>query len=320
MVNDIKWLKSLTLIAVGILVMVLTGYAVSRIIAINTPLSVYVLKESIVERDNDKINKLKVASYNIAHGRGGKYAAKNWHHNTEVELLKHLDKIAAQIKTEDPDIIILNEVDFSAAWSFNINQAEYIGKKCGYTYILEQKNIVVSFPFYHLSFGNALLSRYPIQNAKFIDLQPYSKFEDIFAGHHDAFFCELKLPFGPVGIFGVHLEYRSETIRVQNAEIIAKMSSEMDFPIIVLGDFNSTPSGWPKSALSEKGKNAMSLLFDTYGFMSYLKTKNSYTFPSEQPRRLIDWIIAKRIRTFSNSNIIQSNLSDHFMIVTTIEF
>lgn len=208
--------------------MVFTGYVVSRIRAINTPLSAYTFKENIIENNDDKINKVKVASYNIAHSRGGKYGAKNWRHNTE--------------------------------------------------------------------------------------------FEDLFAGNHDAFFCELKLPSGLVGIFGVHLEYRSETIRVQNAEIIAKMSSEIELPIIVLGDFNSTPSGWPKSALSENGKNAMSLLFDEQGFISYLKEKNNYTFPSAQPPRLIDWIIGKRIRTFSNSNIIKSNLSDHLMIVTEIEF
>ena len=78
-----------------------------------------------------------------------------------------------------------------------------------------------------------------------------------------------------------------------------------------------------KSRLSENGKNAMSFLFIEKGFISYLNDENKeniYTFPSEKPDRLIDWIIGKRIRNFSNSKIIQSNLSDHLMIVTKVEF
>ncbi|MDM8523623.1 endonuclease/exonuclease/phosphatase family protein [Desulfococcaceae bacterium HSG8] len=315
-----EFLKISALIAGGILAIVFSWYSVSRIRAVNTPLSVYSFKENITEKNTSETGKLKVASYNIAHGRGGKYGAKNRSHKTEKELLEHLDKIAEQIKNERPDMIVLNETDFSSAWSFNINQTEYIGKKCGYPYILEQKNIVVSFPFYRLCFGNAILSRYPIQNEKFIDFQPYSELEDIFAGNHDAFSCELELPSGPVGIFGIHFEHRNEATRVRCAEILAEMCSEIKFPVIALGDFNSTPSGLPKSQASENGKNAMSFLFSEKEFVSYLEEKDAYTFPSEKPDRLIDWIIGKRIREFSNSKIIKSDLSDHLMVVTEVEF
>jgi len=277
----------------------------------------------MTEKNTFETDRLKVASYNIAHARGGKYGAKNWNHNTEKELLKHLDKIVEQIKNEHPDIIVLNEIDFSSAWSFNINQAKYIGKNCGYAYILEQKNMDVSFPFYRFCFGNAILSKYPIENEKFIDFHPYSKLEDIFAGNHDAFFCELKLTTGRIGIFGIHFEYRSEEIRVRCAEVLAEMCSEIKYPVIALGDFNSTSAGLPKSGISENGENAMTFLFSKKGFISYLKEKNDkniYTFPSEKPDRLIDWIIGKGIRDFSNSKNINSNLSDHLMIVTEIEF
>jgi endonuclease/exonuclease/phosphatase family metal-dependent hydrolase len=182
--------------------------------------------------------------------------------------------------------------------------------------------MVVSIPFYHLNFGNAILSKYPIQNKKFIDFQPYSELEDIFVGNHDAFFCELKSPSGPIGIFAIHFEYRSEAIRVQCAEILAEMCSEIKYPIIALGDFNSSPSGLTKSKVTKNGKNAMSFLFGEKGFISYLNKedeKSAFTFPSEKPDRIIDWIIGKGISKFSNSKIIKSNLSDHLMIVTEIE-
>ncbi|MGA1871746.1 MAG: endonuclease/exonuclease/phosphatase family protein, partial [bacterium] len=195
-----KFLKIFVLLTGGITAIILSWYSVSRIRSISNPLSVYSFEENMTEKNTFETDRLKVASYNIAHARGGKYGAKNWNHNTEKELLKHLDKIVEQIKNEHPDIIVLNEIDFSSAWSFNINQAKYIGKNCGYAYILEQKNMDVSFPFYRFCFGNAILSKYPIENEKFIDFHPYSKLEDIFAGNHDAFFCELKLTTGRIGI------------------------------------------------------------------------------------------------------------------------
>ena len=315
-----KHLKILAFMAGSILAVVLIWYSVSRIRAVNTPVSVYCFTENVPEKEQYEIGKLKVASYNIAHGRGGQYGAKNWRHKTEKDLIAHLDRIAEQIKTEDPDVILLNETDVSSGWSFNINQAVYIGKRCGYPYLLAQPNMVVSFPFYHLSFGNAILSKYPIQNEQFIAFPPHSKLEDIFAGNHDAFFCELKLPSGGIGIFGIHFEYRSESIRVRCAEVIAEMCSKTAFPIIVLGDFNSTPPGLPKSQLSQNGKNTMSFLLNEKGFVSCLNGKKAFTFPSEHPDRLIDWIIGKGIDKFSNSKIVKSDLSDHLMIVTEVKF
>ena len=315
-----NYIKNSALVVCGILSIVIIWYSVSRIKAVNAPVSVYSLNENVAEKEHYGSGRFKIASYNIAHGRGGEYGAENWSHKNENELLAHLDRIAEQIKTENPDVILLNETDFSSAWSFNINQAAYIGKKCGYPYILEQQNMAVSFPFYHLSFGNAMLSRYPIKNEEFIDFEPHSVLEDIFAGNHDAFFCELKLPSGPVGIFGIHFEYRSESIRVRCAEVIAEMCSKRDFPIIIFGDFNSTLPGLPNSEISENGKNAMSFLLDEKGFVSYLDEKDAFTFPSQNPDRLIDWIIGKGGSRFSNSKIIKSGLSDHLMIVTEIEF
>jgi len=321
--NWIKYFKISAYLIGGLIVFVFSWYSVSRIRGINNRLSLFLLEDIITKSNTSGTNKLEIAAYNIAHGRGGKYGAKNWRYSTVQELLEHLDKIAEQIKKESPDIIVLNETDFSSAWSFHINQAQYIGKKCGYSYILEQINMDVSFPFYRFCFGNAILSRYPIEKKKFIDFQPYSELEDIFAGNHDAFFCELKLPFGPIGVFGIHLEYRSEEIRVQCAELLAEMCSEIEYPIIALGDFNSTPVGLPKSRVSENGKNTMTFLFGKAEFISYLGKKydkNDYTFPSEAPDRLIDWIIGKEIKKFSGSKNIKSNLSDHFMVVTEVEF
>lgn len=317
-----KLLKIIILLTGIIILLIICWYSISRIQSRNTSLAVYSFKDFKTKEYTPGMNRLKVASYNIAHGRGGMYGAKNWQYSNKKQLLEHLDKIVAQVKKENPDVILLNEIDFSSAWSFNINQARYVGKKCGYTYILEQKNMDVSFPFYRFCFGNAILSRYPIENEKFIDFPPYSKIEDFFVGNHDAFFCELKLPSGTIGVFGIHFEYRDEGIRVKCAELLNEHCAGIKYPLIALGDFNSSPVGYPNSQLSVNGMNAMTFLINKNGFISYLNEenpKNAYTFPSNAPDRLIDWIIGKGIGRFTNSKIIRSGLSDHLMIITEIE-
>lgn len=315
------YFKIPALLTGGLIIFILGWYSVSRILSINNPLIRHSFSQNLAESRTPEVGTLKVAAYNIAHARGGKFGATNWQYDIREELTEHLDKIAGQIKKEDPDIMVLNEADFSSAWSFHLNQARYIGKKCGYPYMLEQKNIDVSFPFYRFCFGNAILSKYPIRNERFTDFEPLSEIEDIFAGNHDAVYCEIESPFGILGVFAIHLEYRSEDVRVRCAKSLAEMCSGIKFPIIALGDFNSTPAGLPGSRLSERGENAMSFLLDNAKFISYLEKRtepDDYTFPSESPKVLIDWILGKGVRKFSGSGNIKSGLSDHLMVVTMI--
>jgi len=312
----------ISLVISVLFVFVLGWYGISKYLSQEKSIQSYMISTPIISERSLNTPKLKIAAYNIAHGRGGISDAGNWQHNRKEDVLAHLDKIVRQINGENPDILILNETDFSSTWSFQVNQAAYIAEKCGFPYILEQVNMDISFPFYRFCFGNAVLSKYAITNEQFIEFKPYSTMEDVLAGSHHAAFCELKTPFGRVGLFAVHLEYRSEKIRFQCVESMADICSDKTFPILAAGDFNSTPIGFAKSIVTSDGQNAMSFLLDQAKFKSYLNQANhsgDYTFPSENPEKVIDWIIGKGNVQFSGSKTIMSDLSDHLMIVTEIE-
>ncbi len=316
-----KIIKIAALVVIVLLCFVFGWYAVSRILSVKHRIKSYSLKHEAAGKKTISARTLKIGAYNIAHGRGGKRGDTNWKHETREELIKHLDRISEQILKEPPDILVLNEVDFSSAWSFHLNQAGYIAGRCGYTYVLEQRNIDVSFPFYKFIFGNAVLSRYPLKNEMFVKFPPKSKIENLFVGNHDGLYCEVDLPGGGLGIFAIHLEARSEDVRVSCAKLIAEKCSSVAKPVIAVGDFNSTPKGFPEVKLSENGENAMSFLLDKGGFIPYLELKNDpdyYTFPSEAPVKVIDWIIGKGINGFLNSERVKSPLSDHLMIVTNV--
>jgi len=248
---------------------------------------------------------LIITTFNIAHGRGGEEDAANWQEQTKAELLSHLKSIARQIKESKADIVILNEVDFSSAWSFNINQAEVIAKQAGYPYIAEQRNMDVSLPFYTFQFGNAILSRTPLRNVRHIDFPPYSGMEDIFIGNHDGLYAITDTLSGPLGILALHLEYRSEKVRLRCAEKIIAWTKNSEIPIIAAGDFNASPTGFPGSKKTNSEKNTLSTLLQKGAFrhaQTITSAEKHFTFSSTQPRKSIDWILAKGKLKILNSH------------------
>ncbi len=52
---------------------------------------------------------IRVAAYNIAHGRGGKYGSENWTSESEADRELRLIAIAKFLKENDVDVVVLNE-------------------------------------------------------------------------------------------------------------------------------------------------------------------------------------------------------------------
>ncbi len=200
------------LIALIILFIVL-WYSIARFFSNQNALDTYVV--SSTEFLTDPSATITVMTFNVAHGRGNKLGASNWQENGLDELKKHLEQIAIQIESSSPDIVVLNEVDFSSVWSFHFNQARFIAENTSLKYVVEQNNIDVSFPFFRYQFGNAVLSRYPLKDAAFVQHEPLSELENIFAGNHDAVYVTSATPLGDIGVFAIHLDYRSEETRLE---------------------------------------------------------------------------------------------------------
>ncbi|WP_309399648.1 endonuclease/exonuclease/phosphatase family protein [Cerasicoccus maritimus] len=310
-----RWLKRISFVLLLVVFTIGGWYTYHRIEHKASP-----IKLTTVEVPSPKaevsLSTIRVAAYNIAHGRGGKLGTSNWDNDSADALRQRLDQIATQINAVAPDILVLNEIDFDTSWSFGFNQAEYLAKKCGYPYVLQQRNFGVSLPFYHLHFGNALLSKYPITNAEFLKFPPLSMKEDIFAGDHDGFICDVAAPGQTLSIVGVHLEYRDESTRLQSAKIIQTAAEQRTKPVIAMGDFNSAPDA---NAQTASGENTISYLLANGFTASMTGAKALPTFPSEKPERKIDWILGSTVDGFRDGRVIQSNYSDHLMVAAEVD-
>jgi len=267
------------------------------------------------------ISSIQFATYNIAHGRGGKLGASNWTGSSKKQMENHLAQIALQVNVADVDILVLNEVDFQSSWSRYINQARVIAAHAGFTYCAEQRNVDVSLPFRKYRFGNAVLSKYPITDIRVIRFPPLSRKESVFAGNHDGLIAKITTPIGEISVLAVHLEYRSEDVRVECARIIKTLASENDTPIVVMGDFNSAPSFARGHQTSTSGENAMDILLNS-GLMTHHKALVNWeeyvTFPSANPDRAIDWIICSPGSEQNKHSLVRSELSDHLMVTAGI--
>jgi len=99
------------------------------------------------KNDPENTDTLRIMTYNIAHGRGQINKSKfpkslgeffyeyglNSQMTKESMYLK-LDQIAKLINNLNPDLVSLNEIDFNAYWSFEVDQLEYLSKKIGMKY------------------------------------------------------------------------------------------------------------------------------------------------------------------------------------------
>ena len=98
--------------------------------------------------------KLRVLTYNIHKCIGG------------IDRQYWPERIAQVIEQQNPDVALLQEVDSGVPRSNQDHQVDWLGERLEYRHRAFQPNVTVGNGCY----GNAILSRYPIENRCDIDL------------------------------------------------------------------------------------------------------------------------------------------------------
>jgi endonuclease/exonuclease/phosphatase family metal-dependent hydrolase len=288
-------------------------HIVVRIFAVSNAVQSFALSEIPIKFNGT----VKVAVYNVAHGRGGKYGGKNWNGESREEREARLFSIANFLKQQDVDVVILNEVDFDSQWSHNLNQAEIIAKKAGFPYRVEQRNYNLYHPLFKLQFGNAVLSKYPIDNARLLEFTPLSMLEKMVFGNHDGAVVDLVLNENKkLSIAALHLEYRESDSRLKTFKILRQLSSTTSIPTILAGDLNSVKgSGGNKHTLIDKLTG-----IDGVGYYPNSSSgDSSYTFPSENPVKTLDWVLVPPSVQILQGQIPKVNWSDHLPLIVDLK-
>ena len=234
---------------------------------------------------------VRILAYNIKHGLG-------------MDGNVDLERVAAVIRSVEPDVVTLQEIDSVTARTGLEDQATRLGELTG------MQAMFGGFMDYRGGrYGMAVLSRYPVvewQNHRLPDgAEPRSAL---------AARVELLKPGygkGPqLVVVGVHL-YANAAERLAQAGRLVELFADEEAPVILAGDFNSIPES-----------KVMRLLEDTGGWQRPAKEGQAFTFPSEIPDREIDFILFRPRSRFSvrEHRVVEETVaSDHRPVLLELE-
>ena len=205
----------------------------------------------------------------------------------------NLKKITNFIKSTDPDIVGLIEVDIGSMRSGRINQAEAIADALGHFSAYEckygEESVNQLIPILRKQ-GNAFLAAPRITGERFHYFDQGIK----------KLIIELELD--EVAIFLVHLslKYRHRHFQLRHLYELIQKSSK---PVIVAGDFNTF---W--------GENEIFLFKKAAGLRS-ANVNSDPTYPSRSPRMELDFILYGDGIEVSNFEIPDVGYSDHLPLI-----
>ncbi len=227
---------------------------------------------------------VRVMTYNLHNG-----------FNTDGQL--DLEELADVIEDEDADIIALQEV--SRGWVINgsADMLLWLSNRLDMPYVYG--------PSMGHSWGNAILSRFPVTEWGKMDLPPRDlpllrqfTWADFDVGENQ----ELRV----IATHFHHPEDGGAERLLQAEEVLSFWNAHPQ--TIVLADLNAEPD-WPEM-----------LGFWRAGFSDALENVESRaTFPSYEPVERIDYVLASSGLTLSDPSIPRSTASDHLPVVATVD-
>jgi len=251
----------------------------------------------------------------------------------------NLIRAKSMMGAASPDIIGFQEIDFDSHRSKNYNQLDSLGiyhtYHQGFASVNWDKRYV-PFPYWPPSLhfgkmksGQAILSKYPIDNIECVILERPNEAPFWYGAFYlDRLvqIADVKIGKTIVKVLNVHLEAFYPETRRRQADVVKnlfeKYSSKM--PVILMGDFNSEPP-WVEGA-----DEVMEAILRSDHIESAIDQKQydtavqkSFTSSSGEPQKMIDFILYNdNFIEKIDARVVQEagDISDHFPVVMRFKF
>ena len=247
--------------------------------------------------------RFRLLTFNIAHARGALPVHQGL--RSAAKIRSNLLKIARLIQRLDADIVALQEIDENSRWNGSFDHLAFLSANTGLAHAVHGVNNRRLGRF-HLNYGNAVLSRFPIVHS---ETTPFGLGR---VGEKGFVFAEIAVPKkGLLPLVNVHLHHSSRPQRLTQAGRLVRYLDEQrkqraarwHTPMILCGDFNN-PSHRPDAT-------AMLLGYFQLTNNYTLLPKSGRTFPSLLPARALDFVYLPEECRTPKAEIIRSFLSDH---------
>lgn len=246
--------------------------------------------------DQSAAHRLRVLVYNIHHGRGM---------DDQIDL----QRIAAVIRSADPDLVALQEVDQRTGRSGGVDQADQLAKLTNLT-----SQFAHQIDFQGGRYGQAILSRLSGSPLTLHWLPGTPERQRRLAARSQFTFASQR-----IALITTHLHHASEPFRIAQAEQLNRLFAASDTDgdtdavdlTLLAGDLNATPLSGPLQVLQRRWQSA------TAGRDDLL------TFPADRPDRQLDYLLYRSDRaiTVRSAQVLDEPLaSDHRPLLVDLEW
>ena len=232
---------------------------------------------------------LRVMTYNIRHGEGA---------DGRIDL----ERIAAVIRAQAPDLVALQEVDRATGRAGGTDQAAELGRLTGLRPFFGQ-----ALPFDGGSYGEALLARLDVESWAVPALPAAPDHEP-----RAALEVRVRLEEGALVRFvGTHLDHTQDPAdRIAQARALEELlRAEPELPTVLAGDFNDEPGAQSLAPFAQRWLDA-------------LGPDRRATWPADEPHLAIDHVfVAPYGRWHKRAAFIvpEALASDHRPVVVDLE-
>ncbi len=231
----------------------------------------------------DQVTELRVMTYNL-------------HQGFDTSGRLDLEALARVIEAERPDVVALQEV--SRGWLVDSasDMLAWLSLRLDLPY--------VTGPTADRQWGNAVLSRYPVVDARNRSLPPSDL--PLRRGYLDV---RIDTGNGQLRVLATHLHHVDGEENVRLRQVEALLEAWADSPrTVILGDLNATPESTPMARLLAAG------LVDAGSSDGISR----FTSPADDPRRTIDYVLLTPDLVPVDISVPPTTASDHLPVAVTV--
>lgn len=226
----------------------------------------------------------------------------NIHHGVGQDGQLDLQRIAEVVRTEDVEIVGLQEVD--RHWSERsdfVDQAAWLARELNmhvvYGANLDVDPLEADQP--RRQYGTAILSEHPIHDWDNTYLPKYE-------GHEQRGLLRAKVNVRGVRVqvYNTHLQHNNAMERLEQVAAIEELIGTSDEAVILMGDLNAVPSAPEIQALVDD-------LVDTWEDAG---AGEGHTYPGEDPNARIDYVLTSNDVITRTAAVVATNASDHLPV------
>lgn len=219
----------------------------------------------------------------------------NTHQGFDTSGRLNLESLASVIEAETPDVVALQEVSRGWVVDGGVDMLWWLSDRLRLPFVYG--------PTADGQWGNAVLSRFAVREARNVPLPPHDL--PLRRGYLD-----VTIEAGqPVRVLATHLHHIGDEEEARLAQVETILAAWGGSPrTVVLGDLNATPGSEPVRALAVAG-------FVDAGFSNGVRRPTS---PSGDPRRTIDYVWATEDLAPARVSVPLSTASDHLPVVVTL--